>query len=45
MSLPAVVNARGIGAVVPLHVDPAEGEALTKSAEAIRDQIAPIEGA
>jgi L-lactate dehydrogenase len=45
MSLPTVVNAGGIGAVVPLQLDPAEGEALTKSAAAIRDQIAAIEGA
>jgi L-lactate dehydrogenase len=45
MSLPTVVNAGGIGAVVPLQLDLAEGEALTKSAEAIRDQIAAMEGA
>ncbi len=45
LSFPTVVNARGIGAVVPLQLDPAEGEALTKSAEAIRNQIAAIEGA
>jgi L-lactate dehydrogenase len=44
MSLPTIVNAGGIGAVVPLHLDPAEREALTKSAEAIQRQIAVIEG-
>ena len=45
MSLPTIVNAGGIGGVVPLKLDPAEGEALAKSAGAIRKQIAVIEEA
>lgn len=44
MSFPTIVHAGGIGGVVPLHLDPAEREALTKSAEAIQKQIAVIEG-
>ena len=45
MSFPTIVNAEGIGGVVPLKLDPAEGEALTKSAEVTRRQIAVIEEA
>jgi malate/lactate dehydrogenase len=45
MSFPTIVNAEGIGGVVPLKLDPAEGEALTKSAGAIQRQIAVIEEA
>ena len=43
MSFPTIVNARGIGAVVPLNLDPAEHEALTRSVEGIQRQIAVIE--
>jgi L-lactate dehydrogenase len=43
MSFPTIVNAGGIGGVVPLNLDPAEREALGKSAEAIQRQIAVIE--
>jgi L-lactate dehydrogenase len=45
MSFPTIVNAEGVGGVVPLKLDPAEGEALTKSAGAIQRQIAVIEEA
>jgi malate/lactate dehydrogenase len=45
MSFPTIVNAEGVGGVVPLKLDPAEGEALTKSARAIQRQIAVIEEA
>jgi L-lactate dehydrogenase len=45
MSFPTIVNAGGIGGVVPLKLDPAEAEALAKSAGAIRSQIAAIEAA
>ena len=45
MSFPTIVNAGGVGGVVPLKLDPAEGEALTKSARAIQRQIAVIEEA
>jgi malate/lactate dehydrogenase len=43
MSFPTIVNARGIGGVVPLDLDPAELKALTGSAEAIRRQIDVVE--
>jgi L-lactate dehydrogenase len=42
MSFPTIVNAQGIGGVVPLKLDPTEQEALARSAEAIRRQIAVI---
>lgn len=45
MSFPTIVNAQGIGGVVPLKLDPAEQEALARSAEAIQRQIAVIEEA
>ncbi|MGO9892876.1 MAG: lactate/malate family dehydrogenase, partial [Bryobacteraceae bacterium] len=45
MSFPTIVNARGIGGVVPVNLDPAEQEALTGSAETIRRQIAMMEQA
>jgi len=45
MSFPTIVNAQGIGGVVPLKLDPAEQEALARSAEAIRRQIAVIKEA
>jgi L-lactate dehydrogenase len=45
MSFPTIVNARGIGGVVPLNLDPAELKALTRSAEAIRRQIDVVEEA
>ena len=45
MSFPTIVNARGIGGVVPLNLDPVEHEALTSSAEGIQRQIAVIEEA
>ena len=45
MSFPTIVNAEGIGGVVPLKLDPAESEALTKSAGAIQRQMAVIEEA
>ena len=43
MSFPTIVNARGIGGVVPLNLDPGERKALTKSAESIQRQIAVVE--
>jgi L-lactate dehydrogenase len=43
MSFPTIVNARGIGGVVPLNLDPGELKALTRSAEAILRQIAVVE--
>ena len=43
MSFPTIVNARGIGGVVPLNLDPSEMKALTRSAEAILRQIALVE--
>jgi L-lactate dehydrogenase len=45
MSFPTIVNAGGIGGVVPLTLDAAEQEALAKSAAAIRQQIDVIERA
>ena len=44
MSFPAIVNARGTGAVLPVDLDAAEHAALTRSAESIRTQIAAISG-
>jgi len=43
MSFPTIVNARGIGGVVPLNLDPTEHEALIRSTEAIQREIAVIE--
>jgi malate/lactate dehydrogenase len=45
MSLPTIVNGRGIGGVVPLNLDPAEHKALTSSIQGIQRQIAVIEEA
>jgi L-lactate dehydrogenase len=43
MSFPTIVNARGIGGVVPVTLDCAEQQALARSAESIQKQIAVIE--
>jgi L-lactate dehydrogenase len=45
MSFPTIVNALGIGGVVPVNLDPAEREAVTRSSAAIRSQIAAMEEA
>jgi len=45
MTFPTIVNARGIGGVVPLNLDPAEQKALTSSIKGIQKQIAVIEEA
>ena len=45
MSFPTIVNAQGIGGVVPLNLDPTEQKALTRSIEGIQRQIAVIEEA
>lgn len=43
MSFPTIVNRQGIGGVIPLRLNALEQDALAKSAEAIRKQIAIIE--
>jgi L-lactate dehydrogenase len=43
MSFPTIVNARGVGGVIPLDLNPVEHEMLTKSAEGIRKQIDAME--
>jgi len=45
MSFPTIVNAQGIGGVVPLNLDPAEQAALTSSIQGIQRHIAVIEEA
>jgi len=43
MSFPTIVNAQGIGGVVPVTLDCAEQQALARSAESIQKQIAVME--
>lgn len=45
LSFPTIVNRNGIGGIIPLNLNAAEKQALTKSAEAIQKQIAIIEEA